>query len=251
MLADGEPHGATADDHERISEPHTERAAAAARDADDGLRLLPHSVGRGTEAADLSDLDLRLCHSAAGQGFLRSHRWPAAAATGRAAGPGLLALQQPQFRDPRGPAGRLGRRRALGRVRQRHGRHRHRHAGDPAPRRHAPAQPPALRRHRDADPQPAHGVRHHAGGLHRRLRSRPDRRRCRGGHGQGAGGPDHAGNPGQPDQRAGRPRRRRRHRRRGSARARAAARRSPSTTRCSGRCTSTRCGTAPTSPSTR
>ena len=41
---------------------------------------------------------------------------------------------------------------------------------------------------------------------------------------------------------------RRRHRRRASASARATARRSPSTTRCSARCTRSRCGTAPTSP---
>ena len=40
----------------------------------------------------------------------------------------------------------------------------------------------------------------------------------------------------------------RRHGRPDRARARATGRRSPSTTRCSGRCTSTRCGTAPTSP---
>ena len=242
--------GATRHDHQRVQEPHPGRAQPPPRDPDDGPGLLPQPVGGCPQAADLPDLDLRLRDRPAGQGLLRPHRGPPRAAGGREAGPGLLALQQPQFRDPRGSAGGLGPGRALGRVRQRHGCDRHRHAGVPAAGRHDPAQPPALWRHRDPDPKPAHRLRHHACGLHRRLRSRADHGRRRAGHGQGPRRPDHAGDPRQPHQRSGRPRGRGRGPPPRSRSARATGRRSPSTTRCSGRCTSDRCSTVRTCRST-
>ena len=128
---------------------------------------------------------------------------------GREAGAGLFALQQPQFRDPRGSAGGLGRGRALGRVRQRHG-------GD----RHRPCWRSCGRATRILHSRPLYGgtetlIRNQltAFGITpvgftdgcdaAQIDAAAER-----GHGQGPRRPDHAGDPGQPDQRSGRPRRR-------------------------------------------
>ena len=83
-------------------------------------------------------------------------------------------------------------------------------------------------------------LRHHAGGLHRRLRSRPDHGRRREAMAQGRVGLIMLESPANPtnglvdlEAVAAPPPR--------SRSARATGRRSPSTTRCSGRCTSGRC----------
>src|SRR3954462_2907758 len=98
-----------ADEQHGLQEPQPEEPAAPSRELDDGLWLLAGPVRRGAKAADLPDLDLRVRERATGQGLLRPHRRAAAAASGREGGARLLALQQPELRDPGGPASRGGR----------------------------------------------------------------------------------------------------------------------------------------------
>ena len=149
---------------------------------------------------------------------------PARAAGRRLGRAGLFALQPPQQRDRRGPAGRLRGRRGGAGVLLRHGgdRHldpRHRPAG-----RRDPAQPAAVRRHRDAADENLRPVRHRRRGLRRRHQRGRDRRRGAAGHGQGPGLGDPDRDAVQPDEHAGRfrpgraGRRRHRRRRRGSGR---------------------------------